>query len=109
MVDTDMGRWGQDQMMLGDEQTFEQGDGTVNPAAMSNGFGFNDKSMENDFDFDSAASSPQTFEPGHIKLQSPEMPTIKYGTPRKNSKFKPKFGHHAKQSVSILYEDLRHC
>ena len=81
---------------------------------MNNAFGFNDKAMENDFDFDSAASSPSPFRAGPVDMESPEMPTIKYDTPRKSSpKVKTKFGHHAKVNsvceltLYVIYPDLR--
>jgi hypothetical protein len=77
-------------------------DGTINPAAMEPNLGFNDESMENDFDFDSAASSP-SFGNGPVDMESPDMPTIRYDTPRKNSAFlNNKYKSHNKMnSVSI--------
>lgn len=84
--DTDMGDWKVDDVMReSDMQTFGGYDGTVNPSSMDNGFAFNDKTMENDFDFDSAASSPSPFGIGPVEMESPEMPTIKYETSQKNS------------------------
>jgi hypothetical protein len=85
--DTDMGDWKVDDMMQGnDAQNFGGFDGTINPSAMDANFGFSDKTMENDFDFESAASSPSPFGIGPVEIDSPEMPTIKYDTPRgKNS------------------------
>jgi hypothetical protein len=98
MADADMVDWKVDEMMTGgDGAHFGGFDGTINPSSMNNAFGFNDKAMENDFDFDSAASSPSPFGAGPVDMESPEMPTIKYDTPRKSSpKVKTKFGHHAK-------------
>ena len=104
MADADMGDWKVDEIMTGrDGPNFEGFDGTINPSSMNNAFGFNDKAMENDFDFDSAASSPSPFGAGPVDMESPEMPTIKYDTPRKSSpKVKTKFGHRAKvNSVCI--------
>ncbi|KAH8820464.1 hypothetical protein F5884DRAFT_658075 [Xylogone sp. PMI_703] len=57
-------------------------DGTINPHSMDNTFEFNDKTMENDFDFDSAASSPSPFGAGSIDMGSPE---IKYEPPYKRT------------------------
>jgi hypothetical protein len=98
MADTDMGDWKVDDMMTGEDGAHFGGyDGTINPSSMNNTFGFNDKAMENDFDFDSAASSPSPFGAGPVDMESPEMPTIKYDTPRKCSpKIRTKFRHHAK-------------
>jgi hypothetical protein len=107
MTDTDIGGdWPMDDMMGSGGAAFGTYDGTVNPAAMNDSaFGFSDKSMENDFDFDSAASSPSPFAPGNgigrntaaVNMESPEMPTIKYETPQKHSpKLKSKFGQHTK-------------
>ncbi|KAA8564382.1 hypothetical protein EYC84_011326 [Monilinia fructicola] len=59
--DIDMGDWKADDMIKGESMSSfgdYAGNGTINPSAMVNNFGFNDKSMENDFDFDSASSSP---------------------------------------------------
>ncbi|KUJ09195.1 uncharacterized protein LY89DRAFT_598700 [Mollisia scopiformis] len=86
--DTDMNDWKVEDMMSGDATGFGgfDGTGTINPSTMNTNFEFSDKSMENDFDFDSAASSPSPF--GGIRpveMESPEMPTIKYDTPRKHS------------------------
>jgi hypothetical protein len=75
---------------------------------MNNAFGFGDKAMENDFDFDSAASSPSLFGAGPVDIGSPEMPTIKYDTPCKSSpNVRTKFRHHTKMnSVRILMLSL---
>lgn len=97
MADADMSDWKADEMMTGGEEVqFAGYDGTINPTSM-NAFGFSDQAMENDFDFDSAASSP--FGPGAADMESPEMPTIKYDTPRRHSpKIRTKPGHHAKMN-----------
>jgi len=99
--DADMGDWKMEDMVGGNDlSSFGAFDGTINPASMSNNFEFNDKSMENDFDFESAASSPSPFGVG--PADSPEMPTIKYGTPRKNSpllKTKTNKSHNKMNSV----------
>ena len=103
--DADMGDWKADDMMQGNEaQNYPGFDGTINPSAMDANFGFSDKAMENDFDFDSAASSPSPLGIGPVEMDSPEMPTIKYDTPRvKNSamlKTKINKNHNKANSVS---------
>ena len=102
MADTDMGDWKvEDSMLSNDAQNYGVFDGTINPATMSN-FEFSDKTMENDFDFESAASSPSPFAIGSV--DSPEMPIIKHDTPRRHSPMlKSKFKSHDKRnSVSLL-------
>jgi hypothetical protein len=98
MADTDMSDWKADEMMTGGEGVqFSSYDGTINPSSMNNAFGFSDQTMENDFDFDSATSSP--FGPGAADMASPEMPTIKYDMPRRHSpKMRTKPGHHTKMN-----------
>ncbi|KAK6583683.1 hypothetical protein PZA11_003413 [Diplocarpon coronariae] len=83
MTDTDLGDWKmQDSMLCNDARSYGGFDGTINPAEMSN-FEFNDKTMENDFDFESAASSPSPFGIGQV--DSPEMLVIKQDTPKRHS------------------------
>lgn len=83
--DMDMGDWKADDMMRkNDAPNFDGYDGTINPSAMETNFEFSDKTMENDFDFESAASSPSAFGLRPVEMESPEMPTIKYDAPRKN-------------------------
>ena len=99
--DTDMGDWKvEDMIAVNEAQNFGAHDGTINPSTMSTNFGFNDKTMENDFDFESAASSPSPFTSGKsVNIDSPEMPTIRYDTPRKYSSMaKAKSKHHHKAS-----------
>ncbi|CZT07457.1 related to SPT23-suppressor of TY retrotransposon [Rhynchosporium agropyri] len=85
MADTDMRDWKAEEPMLGNDMSnygvFE-GTGTINPAEMSN-YEFSDKTMENDFDFESAASSPSLF--GLGPAGSPEMTIVKQDAPRKQS------------------------
>lgn len=102
--DTDMGEWKVDDLMVGNDiSSFSAFDGTVDPSSMSNNYEFNDKSMEKDFDFDSAASSPSPFIAGGLQMNSPEMPTIKYDTPKKVAPLpKTNVNKHVKMnSVSI--------
>jgi hypothetical protein len=102
--DADMGDWKAEDMITGnDSSAFGGYGGTIDPSAMNNNYGgFSDKTMENDFDFESAASSPNPFAIGPV--ESPEMPTIKYDTPKKNSPIlKTKLKNHNKaNSVSCL-------
>jgi hypothetical protein len=102
--DTDMGDWKAEDMVTGNEASAFGGyGGTIDPSAMNNNYGgFSDKTMENDFDFESAASSPSPFAIGPVEMDSPEMPTIKYDTPKQNpAMLKTKFKNHNKaNSVS---------
>jgi hypothetical protein len=101
--DTDMGDWKVEDMIAGnDPSAFGGYGGTIDPSAMSNNYGgFSDKTMENDFDFESAASSPSPF--AVRPVDSPEMPTIKYDTPKQNSAMlKTKFKNH-KKANSVSY------
>lgn len=109
--DTDMGDWKVEDMISGDVPNFGgfDGTGTINPSTMNNNFEFSDKTMENDFDFDSAASSPSPFGVRAVEMESPEMPTIKYDTPRKHSplvKTKTK-SHNKVNSVSSIWDENR--
>jgi hypothetical protein len=84
--DMDMGDWKAEDMVAGNDASgFGEYGGTIDPSAMNSSYGFSDKTMENDFDFDSAASSPSRFGIGPVEMESPEMPTIKYDTPKNNS------------------------
>lgn len=101
--DMDMGDWKTDDMMRSNgASNFGGYDGTINPSAMEANYEFSDKIMENDFDFESAASSPSAFGLRPVEMESPEMPSIKYDTPRKgNTVLKTKFKNHNKaNSVS---------
>ncbi|TVY75554.1 Protein MGA2 [Lachnellula suecica] len=106
--DADLGDWKMEDMIGGnDMSSFGTYDGTINPASINNNFEFNDKSMENDFDFDSAASSPSPF--GRGPTDSPEMPTIKHNTPRKNSpglKVKPNKSHNKANSQHSMTQSM---
>lgn len=103
--DIDMGDWKGDDIIKGESMSnFGEfaGNGTINPSAMDNNHGFNDKAMENDFDFESASSSPSPFAIT-MEMESPSMPAIKYNTPRKSSPVvKTKFRNHNK-SHSVRY------
>ncbi|RDL38238.1 Uncharacterized protein BP5553_02578 [Venustampulla echinocandica] len=84
--DESMGIWKAEEARVGkDGRGFGAFDGTINPASMNTNFEFNDKTMENDFDFESAASSPSPFGTGPIDMESLEMPTIKYEPHSKRS------------------------
>ncbi|KAM3079079.1 SPT3 Dosage dependent suppressor of Ty-induced promoter mutations-like protein [Clarireedia jacksonii] len=97
--DVDMGDWKGDDIIKGENMSnFGEfaGNGTINPSAMDKNHGFNDKAMENDFDFESASSSPSPFAIT-MDMESPGMPAIKYDTPRKSSPMvKTKFRNHNK-------------
>jgi hypothetical protein len=105
--DADMGDWKAEDMIAGnDASVFGGYGGTIDPSAMNNNYeGFSDKTMENDFDFESAASSPSPFAVGPVDMESPEMPAIKYDTSRRNSPMlKTKLKNHNKaNSVSCLF------
>lgn len=110
--DTDMKDWKVDDMMTGGDVPNYSGfngsgllpfNGTIDPSKMSkHTFDFSDKSMENDFDFESAASSPSPFATGQTsQMDSPEMPTIRFDRPMKQSpRIKTQFQHHKQNSVS---------
>jgi hypothetical protein len=106
--DTDMADWKVEDMMAGNNaQNFASYDGTMDPSAMNHGFElFSDKTMENDFDFESAASTPSPFAIGPI--DSPEMPTIKYDTPRKFSPLVKKSKTHNKAASVSFHTCHRH-
>lgn len=98
--DLDMGDWKVEETMLGnDAPSYGTFDGTINPATMTK-YEFSDKTMENDFDFESAASSPNPFGAGSVT--SPEMAVIKQDTPKRHSPMlKSKFiSHDKRNSVS---------
>ncbi len=102
--DADMVDWQVEDIRAGNEaQNLGAFTGTIDPSSMNN-FEFSDQTMENDFDFESAASSPSPFGIGPGEMDSPEMPTIKYDTPRKYSPMmKTKSKKHTKAaSVRIL-------
>ncbi|KAH8674749.1 hypothetical protein BGZ60DRAFT_278011 [Tricladium varicosporioides] len=106
--DADMGDWKMDEMG-NDASSYGTFDGTINPASMNTNFDFNDKSMENDFDFESAASSPSPFGIGPVDMDSPEMPMIKHGTPRKTSppmKKKINANHHKAASQHSMTQSM---
>jgi hypothetical protein len=107
--DTDMGDWKVDDIVQGsDAQGYGGFDGTINPSAMDANFGFSDKTMENDFDFESAASSPSPFGIGPVDMESPEMPTIKYDTPRGKTSpmLKTKFNKNHNKANSVSYRPI---
>lgn len=109
--DGDMSDWKADDLMTGGDgpgygliegAAMTPFDGTVDPTAIHDTFNFNDKSMENVFDFESAASSPTPYGTAPASITSPEAPSIKYERDSKKSpKLKARFKRHAKaDSVS---------
>lgn len=104
--DTDMVDWKVEDMISGDARNFASFNGTMDPAAMSNGFEiFSDKTMENDFDFESAASSPSPFG-GNGQMDSPEMPVIKHDTPRNYSPMMKTKSKHRSKAPSVGFSDM---
>ena len=102
--DLDMEDWKVADLAQGnDAQDFGRYDGTINPEALDANFAFNDKSMENDFDFESAASSPSPFGNGPVEMESPEMPTIKHDTPKGKGSpmLKTKYKKHHNKAHSV--------
>jgi hypothetical protein len=98
----DMGEWKAD-IMGHDALNFSSYDGTINPSKMNANFDFSDKNMDDDFDFESASSSPNMFGAGLVEMNSPEMPMIKQDTPMKKSSIlrnKPK-SHNKINSVGL--------
>lgn len=70
----------------------------LNSASSTPAYAFSDKAMENDFDFESAASSPNHNMP---IMKSPGMPTIKHNTPKRlPPALRVRNGHQSKPSVS---------
>lgn len=55
---------------------------TIDPARMDLNYDFNDKAMEKDFDFESAASSPSPFNMSQ-EVEPPSMPSIKQDAVKK--------------------------
>lgn len=106
--DAEMGDWKMEDMINGNGNGmngYSNFDGTINPSSMNNNFEFSDKSMENDFDFESAASSPSPFGVKPVDMESPEMPTIRHEQPRKHTpapktKFKNHRPAHSQHSVT---------
>lgn len=99
-TEMDLVAWPNDEVM-GDNDGPAYFNGTIDPSSMSNGFSFTDKSMENDFDFESAASSPSPFNTTIANIGSPDMPIIKHENTNKSSpKLKAKYQHKAKASAS---------
>lgn len=101
--DTDMRDWKLEDMNGNDQLSFSGLDGTINPASMDKDHSFNDKAMENDFDFESAASSPSPFG-FSIDMDSPDMPTLKYDPPRRKSPMpKSRLNRNHNKASSVCY------
>ncbi|KFY48407.1 hypothetical protein V495_01363 [Pseudogymnoascus sp. VKM F-4514 (FW-929)] len=102
MNDAEMGDWkvegghGPD-----DAEAYGPYSATTDSSSTATAFDFNDKIMENDFDFDSAASSPSHFASA---MKSPGMPTIKHDTPSRNTPVLKHraAGHHSKSSQNSI-------
>lgn len=99
MSDAEIGDWKMEGGLNGDDTgIYDPYISTTASASSTTAYNFSDKIMENDFDFDSAASSPNQLAPA---MKSPEMPIIKYDTSNENTPSpNPRAGHHSKPSVS---------
>jgi hypothetical protein len=97
--DTVMGDWKVEDALHESQSSFTPYDGTVNPLAMDTSFSFSDKAMENDFDFESASSSPNP----QRDLDSPDKPAIKHEPLRRNSSMLSKAKRHSKVIGSVKY------
>jgi len=103
MLQDEMEGWKGDETMMGTDATdFGVYGDTLNPSVMDTSFEFNDKSMDDDFDFDSAVSSPNNFGLGPESVNSPGTISIKHApSERKSPMLKTKFKNHNKaNSVS---------
>ncbi|KAI9742472.1 MAG: hypothetical protein M1818_004006 [Claussenomyces sp. TS43310] len=95
---TDRGTWPGKELTSGAGTPFGI-ERTVNSDFMNDALDFNDKSMEDDFDFESAASSPSRF--GALNIESPKMPTVNGEKRHENaSKRKSRIPRHAEPSAS---------
>lgn len=95
MGDTVMGDWKVEDALHENGSSFApyDGNGTINPLAMDTSYNFSDKAMENDFDFESASSSPSPLR----DLESPDnKPAIKHDPLRRNSAMLSKAKRHSK-------------
>ena len=101
--DEDMGDWKMEDIVGRNDMTGYGGYGTIDPASINKNFDFNDKSMENDFDFESAASSPTPFGVKSSDLESLEMPMVKRDPPRRHSQMNMKFKNH-KPAPSVSFK-----
>jgi hypothetical protein len=99
MSDAEMGDWKMEGGLNGNDTGVYDPYGSITASSSSTtAYNFSDKIMENDFDFDSAASSPN--HPAPV-MKSPEMPIIKHDTPCRNTlSLNSIAGHHSKPSVS---------
>ncbi|KFZ05652.1 hypothetical protein V501_08152 [Pseudogymnoascus sp. VKM F-4519 (FW-2642)] len=106
MNDAEMGDWkvegghGPD-----DSEAYGPYSATTASSSTATAFDFNDKIMENDFDFDSAASSPSHFASA---MKSPEMPTIKHDTSSRNTPVMKHraAGHRSKSSQNSITNNM---
>lgn len=105
MNDADMGDW----KVEGDRLAANAEQYSSYPSAPASSvstaaYDFSDKIMENDFDFDSAASSPSHFLPA---VKSPVMPGPKYGTPSRSAfASKSRGGHQSAPSQSSITQSM---
>lgn len=94
MGDTVMGDdWKIEDALHDNGAGFAPFDGTINPMAMDSSFNFSDKSMENDFDFESASSSPSPLaDLGMVDTK----PAVKQDLARRNPAMLGKARRHSK-------------
>jgi hypothetical protein len=97
MADADTRNWKVEETMMGTEtSTYGVFQGTINPAHMDN-FEFNDQTMENDCDFESAASSPSPLATGPV--DTPEKIATKQNMSNRHSALlKSKYMYHDKRN-----------
>jgi len=102
MLQDEMEGWKGDETMMGTEVTdFGIYGDTLNPSVMDSAFEFNDKSMDDDFDFESAVSSPNNFGLGAESINSPEAISMREHSETKSLMFQTKYKSHNKaNSVS---------
>ncbi len=105
MNDVDSGEWKRkDNGSPGDNQeAYAQYQQAINSASSTPAYAFSDKAMENDFDFESAASSPNHFMP---IMKSPEMPIIKHNSPYRLPPPVTKRGHQTKASQNSVTQSM---
>ena len=106
MNDADVGEWkvGEDGSPGEHLERYAQHQLGMDSASSTPAYAFSDKAMENDFDFESAASSPNHTIP---IMKSPEMPTIKHNTPKRLAPAsRVRNGHQSKVSQNSITQSM---
>lgn len=104
MNDADARDWkGKQNVTSGDNmEGYAQFQPSMNSTSPAPAYAFSDKAMENDFDFESAASSPNNNMP---TMKSPDMPTIRHNTSKRMpAAVRTRNGHQSKASVGAASE-----